>query len=355
MLTQTASLIRWSFLCIVAGLLVVSLSPTAQGQISLWDFESLSGGTTLPDQIGSVDGTVNGAVSLVPSGAGVSGLGFGNAGALGSTSGDLIDLGDVASFDFGTSAFSVAGWVRPNSGSSNNLYRFVLENGVHNQGGFNVVLGRSGASFRGKLILDVKGPTNISVFSDTRIDDDNWHWFAVVSDGATATMYVDGVLQLDSKSVAGTTATAPSGSNANIGHQLDGDVDQLAVYNSALTGTLDGGASGTLISGPLYDLWQQSFLQPGDANGDGMVNLSDLQILGDNWQSTTATWAEADFTGDSTVNLADLQILGDNWGFGTGPDVSFGEALAGASIPEPASLLLLGSALPLILRRRALR
>ncbi|MCC6679978.1 MAG: hypothetical protein IT445_03655 [Phycisphaeraceae bacterium] len=96
-----------------------------------------------------------------------------------------------------------------------------------------------------------------------------------------------------------------------------------------------------------------SALHPGDANGDGMVNLSDLQILGDNWQSNTATWAEADFTGDNTVNLADLQILGDNWGFGTGPDVSFDEALAQVAIPEPgACSLLAAGGLLVMLRRR---
>ncbi|MCC6680953.1 MAG: PEP-CTERM sorting domain-containing protein [Phycisphaeraceae bacterium] len=100
-------------------------------------------------------------------------------------------------------------------------------------------------------------------------------------------------------------------------------------------------------------------LHPGDANGDGLVNLSDLQILGDNWQSTTAAWAQADFTGDGVVNLADLQILGDNWGFGTGPDMSFDEALtqlpgAGVAIPEPAGIALLGCGLVAIgLRRRA--
>ncbi len=93
-------------------------------------------------------------------------------------------------------------------------------------------------------------------------------------------------------------------------------------------------------------------LQPGDANGDGMVNLADLQILGDNWQSTTASWSEADFTGDGNVNLADLQILGDNWGFGVGSDLAFDEALAQVAIPEPAGLALLGMSGVLLLRRR---
>ncbi len=92
----------------------------------------------------------------------------------------------------------------------------------------------------------------------------------------------------------------------------------------------------------------------GDANGDDIVNLSDLQILGDNWQSTSAHWGKADFTGDGEVNLADLQILGDNWGYGTGGDLAFDEALqlVGIAIPEPTVVALLAAGLPLMLRRR---
>ncbi|MCC6682382.1 MAG: hypothetical protein IT445_15890 [Phycisphaeraceae bacterium] len=112
----------------------------------------------------------------------------------------------------------------------------------------------------------------------------------------------------------------------------------------------------TTVEGALDDfrVTVMSSLHPGDANGDGLVNLSDLQILGDNWQSTTAGWAEADFTGDGTVNLADLQILGDNWGFGAGPDLALDQALeqAGLAIPEPAGLAVLGVGSLLLVRRR---
>ncbi len=89
----------------------------------------------------------------------------------------------------------------------------------------------------------------------------------------------------------------------------------------------------------------------GDANEDNIINLADLQILGDHWQSTSATWATGDFTGDGVVNLADLQILGDNWGFGASSDMAFDQALQqlGLNVPEPASLavvlLLMGGCL----------
>ncbi|MCC6682168.1 MAG: PEP-CTERM sorting domain-containing protein [Phycisphaeraceae bacterium] len=95
---------------------------------------------------------------------------------------------------------------------------------------------------------------------------------------------------------------------------------------------------GTVAS---WDIATICSLHPGDANSDGLVNLSDLQILGDNWQSAGASWAQADFNGDGIVNLADLQIIGDNWGYGTGPDVGFDQALASVAIPEPYSLSML--------------
>ncbi len=94
---------------------------------------------------------------------------------------------------------------------------------------------------------------------------------------------------------------------------------------------------------------------PGDANGDGMINLADLQILGDHWQSTSATWVEGDFTNDGIVGLADLQILGDDWGYGTDWVIAFDRAveLYGLAIPEPASWLILDGGVLVLSRRRS--
>jgi len=51
---------------------------------------------------------------------------------------------------------------------------------------------------------------------------------------------------------------------------------------------------------------------PGDANGDGIVDLADLTILARNWKKT-GTWSTGDFNGDGFVDLADLTILARNW------------------------------------------
>ncbi len=94
-------------------------------------------------------------------------------------------------------------------------------------------------------------------------------------------------------------------------------------------------------------------LQPGDANGDNIVNLSDLQILGDHWQESGAGLSGGDFNDDGITNLADLQVLGDNWGAGVGTDISFQDALntLGIDIPEPATAIVL-LLLPAFPRRR---
>lgn len=72
---------------------------------------------------------------------------------------------------------------------------------------------------------------------------------------------------------------------------------------------------------------------PGDANGDGRVDGSDVTILADNWQVLTgATRAMGDFNGDGAVDGSDVTILADNW--------QTGVSHAATAVPEPGTLLL---------------
>jgi len=87
------------------------------------------------------------------------------------------------------------------------------------------------------------------------------------------------------------------------------------------------------------------FQIPGDANGDGVVDELDAQIVAGNWGTSTTYGAlDADFDGDGIVGPADAAILAAHWGYGTS------EA---TGVPEPSTLALLAAATILwIVRRR---
>lgn len=54
-------------------------------------------------------------------------------------------------------------------------------------------------------------------------------------------------------------------------------------------------------------------LIPGDANLDGVVDVSDLALLSANWEETGKYWNEADFTGDACADVSDLGVLTTYW------------------------------------------
>ncbi len=84
----------------------------------------------------------------------------------------------------------------------------------------------------------------------------------------------------------------------------------------------------------------------GDANGDGLVDVADLGILGANFNQSGMTESDGDFNGDGLVDVADLGVLGANW--------SAGHAMVTglALVPEPATLSLVVMGMLLTRRRR---
>lgn len=81
----------------------------------------------------------------------------------------------------------------------------------------------------------------------------------------------------------------------------------------------------------------------GDANGDGTVDLLDLDILGANFGTTSGgTVMTGDFNADGAVDLLDLDILGANFG-----------SSVSVSVPEPAAIALVTLAIGFIPRRRS--
>ncbi len=87
----------------------------------------------------------------------------------------------------------------------------------------------------------------------------------------------------------------------------------------------------------------------GDANGDGKVDLSDLNIVLNNLGTTTSLRSNGNFDGAATIDLTDLNDVLNNLGTSSSPSVS--ETLASA-VPEPASLSLMAIGGLLVTRRR---
>ena len=81
-------------------------------------------------------------------------------------------------------------------------------------------------------------------------------------------------------------------------------------------------------------------LLPGDAIGDGKVDINDLTIVLAHFGQTGASWATGDFAGDGKVDINDLTIVLSNFGKSLGSSGG-----APAAVPEPSVLLLLAGAL----------
>jgi hypothetical protein len=73
----------------------------------------------------------------------------------------------------------------------------------------------------------------------------------------------------------------------------------IAAYDSVNTSAKSSGRTVTTL------------VVPGDANGDGHVDMLDLSILATSWLSSSDL--RADFNHDNIVNFLDLSIMASNW------------------------------------------
>jgi len=76
------------------------------------------------------------------------------------------------------------------------------------------------------------------------------------------------------------------------------------------------GANGFLLERSVDGItWTtvHSSILPGDVNGDGKVDLTDLTMLARNWQQNVMPYTNGDVSGDGKVDLTDLTMLARNW------------------------------------------
>jgi hypothetical protein len=110
----------------------------------------------------------------------------------------------------------------------------------------------------------------------------------------------------------------------------------------------------------------------GDANLDGKVNFSDFQLLSASFNQPNTAWDQGDFNYAGKTNFADFQLLAANFNDSTSLDnaefdamnalaLSHGETLLAnpdgdgfsfVTVPEPASVGMLGVMVAALLARR---
>ena len=178
-------------------------------------------------------------------------------------------------------------------------------------------------------------------------------------DGSSAAVGIS-----DNGQVVGTSYSPPLPNGGEYPHAFvwsNGTMQDLNNLTSAPGFTLNNAwainASGQIVGNaqvngvsPTTDIaFLLTPLEPGDANGDGRVDVNDLTIVLTNFGRTGTTWSQGDFNANGTVNVNDLTIVLSNYGYGVTSN-------AGASaVPEPSALALLVAAAalaPLAFRRR---
>jgi uncharacterized protein (DUF2141 family) len=75
---------------------------------------------------------------------------------------------------------------------------------------------------------------------------------------------------------------------------------------------------------------------PGDANGDGRVDINDLTVVLTNYGKTGMVWNQGDLNGDGKVDINDLTIVLTNYG------TTYGAAHGIKAVPEPSCVVLVG-------------
>lgn len=92
---------------------------------------------------------------------------------------------------------------------------------------------------RGKVVaLRWDGTNNPGIASNSQLNDNKWHQISFIKNGATLSLYVDGIL--NGTAVDTTNQSATSEANLSIGsrqtdHNLQGTIDDVRIYNRALT------------------------------------------------------------------------------------------------------------------------
>jgi glucose/arabinose dehydrogenase/chitodextrinase len=207
----------------VAEATTAAAQPTPPGLVGAWAFAEGNGTTTADSSGNGNAGTLVGA-SWTPLGRYGSALSFSGAGS-------TVRVADSASLDL-TTAMTLSAWIEPTASQSG--WKTILQHETDayflNASNTDGPLRPSGGGTLGGNTQYLSGPTANPVNAWTNV--------ALSYDGATLRLFINGT-QVSSRAASGAIQTTNSplwiGGNSPYGEYFQGLIDEVRVYNRALT------------------------------------------------------------------------------------------------------------------------
>jgi len=202
----------------------ISVLANANGLVAAYGFEEASGTTVLDSSGNSVGGYMSNTVRSA-SGRYGKGITFGGASS-------MVVVPENSLLDI-TGSLSIEAWVKPTAAGTN-WQNVVLKGGPNTA--LSYILNAVGMPSLDPSFF--VSPASSGVFGPVSLPINAWTHLAGTYDGATMKIYTNGVL---AASVAQTGTIAPStdglfiGGNPYYGHNFIGTIDEVRIYNRALS------------------------------------------------------------------------------------------------------------------------
>ena len=148
-----------------------------------------------------------------------------------------VDMGNPTDLQFGAGDFTASAWVKADDVNSTRILFWYGDSGADtSQWWLRSVSGRL------VFLLDsTDGPAVTNIATDDVVLDNDWHHVAIVRNGSTLKIIVDGVVEKSGSvssyiNVTSTTNGLTIGKDkGDIGRYWDGKIDEVRLYNAALT------------------------------------------------------------------------------------------------------------------------
>lgn len=210
------------------------------GLVSYWRLGESAGSATCVDAQSGHNGTTTGHSPTL----GVTGALTGDsdtAATFVQASSQYIDVAHHADFNFGDGPFSVECWVKLASTTNDTNRAMVAKGGAGATGGWEFRLKNTAGGGINKVSMEEIGASGGTwVLSTVAITDLNWHHVVgTKNSGGTGSIFMDGV---DRTSAQTNPTLANTSVNLQIGASftatadfMDGSIDEVAIYNVALS------------------------------------------------------------------------------------------------------------------------